>query len=91
MADWESHKRELASAQENYRKVIVISDQHHERYEAEHGLVYVPNEFWAGVERATCLPSKRGSRSLMADIIESLNGNVVGISPNREDVSDALS
>jgi len=86
--EWKQFKQELAIAQKTFDKVIVIGDPHLERSATERGTVYVPDGFWAGVERATSTPSKMGNRSLMADILKGLSGNVIGVSNSMNNEDD---
>lgn len=81
-ADMKRHEKELAQAMREHQKVIVISARYKERTEAGEGLVYVPTEIQALMEKLSTAPS--GARTGDGDDaawLAGLKSVVIGVNP----------
>lgn len=81
-ADRKRHEKELAQAMREHQKVIVISARYKERTEAGAGLVYVPTEIQALMEKLSTAPS--GARTGDGDDsawLAGLKSVVIGVNP----------
>lgn len=82
-ADMKRHEKELAQAMREHQKVIVISARYKERTEAGEGLVYVPCEVRAMMEKLSTAPTT-GPRAISGDNaawLASLKSVVIGVAP----------
>lgn len=82
-AEAKRHDQELAQAMHEHEKVIVVSARYKERTEAEDGLVYVPTEIQALMEKLSTTPSgeRTGNRDYSA-WIAGLPCRLIGVNPS---------
>jgi hypothetical protein len=86
---WEEHRQQIEEAKARGDFVAVVSSvRPGDRPHGEKGVTFYPNEFEARLVEASMLPSKRGNKSVLADVFESLGGNVWGPVANPAEVPD---
>ena len=81
-AETKNHDQALAQALREHEKVIVISARYKERTEAGEGLVYVPTEIQALMEKLATVPS--GARAGDGDDsawLAGLKSVLIGVNP----------
>ena len=88
-AETKRHEKDLAKARREHEKVIVVSARYKERTEAEDGLVYVPTEIQALMEKLSTAPSgeRTGNRDYSA-WIAGLPCRLIGVNPSAANHSD---
>lgn len=82
-AEVNRHEKELAKAIAKHDKVIVVSTRYSERTAAGDGLVYVPTEIQALIERLSTAQTT-GSRTASGDDaawLASIRPSLVGVAP----------
>ena len=86
---WEKHRQQIEEAKARGDFVAVVSSvRPGDRQHGEKGVTYYANDFEAILAKASMLPSKRGNKSVLADVFESLGGNVWGPVANPAEVTD---
>ena len=87
---WEEHRQQIEEAKARGDFVAVVSSavRQGDRPYSVNGMTYYPNEFEARLVEASMLPSKRGNKSLLADVFESLGGKVWGPVANPKAVEE---
>lgn len=85
-AEKKRYEKALAKARREHEKVIVVSARYKERTDAGEGLVYVPTEILALMEKLSTSPSgaRTGNRDHSA-WIAGLAGRVIGVNPRAAD------
>lgn len=76
--EWSRHRAEIEKARKQKAQVIVVSPAHTKRTPGAPGVMFVPNEFEALVERLSLAPSERGNKSALVDAFQDLSGDVFG-------------
>jgi len=87
-AETKRHEQALAQALREHEKVIVISARYKERTEAGEGLVYVPTEIQALMEKLSTAPG--GMRTGDGDDsawLAGIKSVVIGVNPRAADTS----
>lgn len=76
--EWQQHQDELARAQRESDKVLVVSFRKSRREEGRGNVTYVPTEMDATAEALANKPSAIGFDSLLDEAMDRLAGNVIG-------------
>lgn len=76
---WKRHQKELAQLVISSDRVIVVSKLAKDRHPESGKVCYVENEVEAQMLALSLQPSEQGRANHLADVLASLNGNVIGV------------